>query len=142
MPINLPVGSAVIIGEYVCDKCENEFYMPQGSGDKMKCPYEWCPGTAHLNGEVKVYVKRQIGNEEISPKADIVVDPQYSKCKPRYSLLFWAKENKYTQDIEEGGRHGQGEYCCDYCICISMERKTFWCRTNLLCGCHTGKWKE
>ncbi len=53
-----------------------------------------------------------------------------------YTKLDSLEQQGYILNAIEGIAHGQGGGCCNRCICVYAADKTFWCRSNLLCGCH------
>lgn len=57
--MNTPEGHALIITEYVCKKCANEFFVPFEK-TKFDCPRRFCDGVAEPTGSIKVYIKRQL----------------------------------------------------------------------------------
>lgn len=69
-------------------------------------------------------------------------DPEFSGIQPTYEILKEVYRRGYALDPIEGAGHGQGYVHCDYCICVYDERSTYWCRCNLLCGCHRRSWPE
>ena len=56
MPLKIPDNYRLPLNEFVCDSCENDFYMADEI-DAVRCPYEYCTGNAWNNGNFTAYIR-------------------------------------------------------------------------------------